>query len=443
MDERKRFVKISTGWGKVMSNKLISKADEHGSLRVMVEIENASSLSDQQALDLSDLFVYSPQQSKTLDKHDIPLRSAAIGAKQRLIIDTPNSEPSAHPKVRVYPTLGVAIGIITPNRLVQALNDNRILSIDEAPSVSLIAPLDWREDNLDTVSSPLNMLNVSKLWEKGLTGKGTLVGHLDTGIDIGHPNLASCLNAFAEYDLNGNFVQDGSPRESDTSLGHGTHTAGIISGRNISGTHHGTAPGSHLNSAMVLGGGDELLRMIAGLEWIANSEAKIVNGSMGLPNASQAFDTIMRRLRALDILPIMAIGNGGSGTSRTPGNSKHALSVGACDLSGVVLGGSSSEVIPESPPRVVPTVIAPGLDIVSASTNQGERALSGSSQAAPHVAGICALLKEAMPSATSGDLEDAIKLSATRSAQVPETRGNLGVPDAVKAHAILTGTAFS
>lgn len=431
-----------------MSKELISAVEIRGPISVITRLERAETITDEEALELSDVFSPPAGQLRALDANTKSVRSAAIGHQQRWISDATGPTRFAtnlvdNPRVRVYPKLGIAIGLVDQEALVRLMNHPLLSRTTEAIPITKISPIDEMPAVTPPSSTYLEFLKIPQLWALGLTGEGVLVGHLDTGIDTSHVDLSDCVNKFIEYDLNGRPVQAGAPRDSDTVTGHGTHTAGIIAGRNWGMNVYGVAPASKLDCALVLGGEGELLRMVAGLEWIANGSAKIVNGSMGLIGESRSFELIMERLRALDILPVIAIGNDGEFSSRAPGNSEHALSVGACDKEGRVLMGSSSEEIGAPPTRIVPTVIAPGLEVLSCAIGGKTRRFSGTSQAAPFVTGICALLKEAMPSATAGDLETAVKMSATRRAGVSVARGNFGVPDALKAHAVLTGATLS
>ena len=75
----------------------------------------------------------------------------------------------------------------------------------------------------------LERLGAPALWERGLTGKGVLVGQLDTGVDGEHPTLQGAVAHFAEFDLMGREVTPPpKPKDSDE---HGTHTAATIVGR--------------------------------------------------------------------------------------------------------------------------------------------------------------------------------------------------------------------
>ncbi len=68
------------------------------------------------------------------------------------------------------------------------------------------------------------------LWKQGLSGKGVLVAHLDTGMDGEHPALKPAIAQFADFDATGHRIEGAPIADSDV---HGSHTAGIIAGRTV------------------------------------------------------------------------------------------------------------------------------------------------------------------------------------------------------------------
>ena len=101
---------------------------------------------------------------------------------------------------------------------------------------------------------------------------------------------------------------------------------------------------------------------------------------------------------------------------------------------------SSSETFPRKVNPLVPDLVMPGVDIVSANAGEANFRLdSGTSMAAPHLAGLAALLIEACPKATVDQLQTAICQACVRTATMAVARANLGMPDGVKALAALQG----
>jgi hypothetical protein len=70
---------------------------------------------------------------------------------------------------------------------------------------------------------------------------------------------------------------------------------------------------------------------LQGLEWCLQKEVHILNLSLGITGYRPAFIKLIQTIRENGILPIVAIGNEGQGISRSPGNYRECLSVGAVD----------------------------------------------------------------------------------------------------------------
>ena len=94
---------------------------------------------------------------------------------------------------------------------------------------------------------------------------------------------------------------------------------------------------------------------------------------------------------------------------------------------------SSSQRFDRKLDPIVPDLVAPGVDIVSAKPGGGYQSMDGTSMATPHVAGLAALLLEAKPKASVGRLEAALFASCTRPRGMTPERGGKGIPDGVKA----------
>jgi subtilisin len=359
----------------------------------------------------------SQRQLPAVEAKPLPVRASA-------------SKPAA---ARYYPNLGVMLGTVDKRGL-KALRKKKkeVATVLAVPDFSLIQP-----HEVSALAGPptgiswgVKRLGVPKLWDKGLTGNGILIGHLDTGVDKTHPALSTAVDVFAEFDLIGEEIPNALPRDTHH---HGTHTAGLLSGRPHAGLTFGVAPGAKLASAVVIEGGDVPARTIAGLDWAIGQGCRIVSLSLGVRGFHPQFSTILKLVRQRNVLPVVAVGNEGAQTSRSPGNHVEVLSVGAIDELDAVWLFSSSQALPTSPQRVVPDLVGPGVAVWSSIPNAGLLALSGTSMATPHVAGLAALLMEHKPEATADEVEEAIFRSCTRPAGASTVRVNRGVPDASKA----------
>jgi subtilisin len=341
------------------------------------------------------------------------------------------------PPVRYYPNLGLALGTVTRQGLAALRADTaRVARVAGAPPLSLIHPT-----RVAAAPPPqettwgIDALGVPQLWRDGLTGDGVLVGHLDTGVDAQHPALQAAVDSFAEFDLLGFEVQP-APEAHDTGE-HGTHTAATIAGRPVNGRAVGVAPGARLSSAVVIEHGNATARVLAGMNRFAGqvdtTRASVLSMSLGFRGWWDDFLLITDALRARNILPVFAVGNEGPGTSRSPGNYRQALSVGAMDRGEVVAYFSSSQRLARRLDPVVPDLIAPGAGVVSARPGGAWRVMDGSSMATPHVAGLAALLLQARPEATVEQLEQAVFASCRRPAGMRRERGGRGLPNAPRA----------
>lgn len=344
------------------------------------------------------------------------------------------------PAVLHFPNLGVMLGTVNREGLAGLRADERVESVKATQQPSLIRPVAVAAASLTTKTTwGIEFLQIPKLWNQGLTGKGVRVGHLDTGVDGKHAALKTAIASFAEFDSLGAQIKPApKPHDSDE---HGTHTAATIAGRAVSNRAVGVAPEAKLASAIVIEGGNVVARILGGMDWAITQDVRILSMSLGLRGMLDFFLAVTQIIRARNILPVFAVGNEGVATSRSPGNYVEALSVGANDNKGRVPDFSSSQRFIRPSDPLVPDLVAPGVDVISAKPGGGTQKMSGSSMATPHVAGLAALLFQAKPSASVAEVENAIFRSCRPTASAPE-RGNRGIPNAVKALAELTGTVL-
>jgi hypothetical protein len=271
---------------------------------------------------------------------------------------------------------------------------------------------------------------------QGIRGAGVMLGILDTGIDADHPEHANKVVQFRYVSLFPN-----SPHNPARDVrgfdpdGHGTHVAGIAAG-----TYHGVAPEVDLYVASVIESENirtSLGRVAAGMEWLLHQFSRpenatrpaVVNMSLGFPVQPppgiadidyrlnlRALQTMLRRLMDSNVLPVVAAGNSGAGTAGYPAAFPEALAVGAVDFAKRVASFSASGVVHD---RSVPDVMGYGVNVYSSTerrcNNQAfyER-MSGTSMAAPYVAGIAALYRCRAPDLTASEVRDMILDSALK-----------------------------
>lgn len=350
---------------------------------------------------------------------------------------------ASNARMHIYPNLGLMLGTVDAAGLATLKADHaNVSSISGAPAISLIRPVGAKAatSSLDSeLTWGLKALGVEALWKEGLDGQGVLVGHLDTGLDGRHPAFKKgAVREFQKFDDLG-FPVEPRPRATDSD-DHGTHTAGTIAGRPVQGKHIGVAPAAELLSGMVIEGGEVVARVLAGMDWIVGSGARILNMSLGLRGYWDDFLDVTKLLRERNVLPVFAVGNEGPATSRSPGNYQEALSVGAYGLKGrrkIVADFSSSQRFSRPDDPVVPNLVGPGVDVISAKPGGGYQTMSGSSMATPHISGLAALLLQAKPGATVDELENAIIGSCEMPTSMATSRCGHGIPNAKRALKLL------
>ena len=250
-----------------------------------------------------------------------------------------------------------------------------------------------------------------------ITGKGVLVGVLDTGCDADHLELRDKYVDFRYVPLHPSRGTLRACRGFDVD-GHGTHVCGIIAGKNV-----GVAPDVDLMVASVIESETmktSLRRIFTALDWMLSQFAReenlsksiIISMSLGFrtewigdSESNAVFEGMQQLLNTLvtdfDVLPIVAIGNDGPGVMRAPGYYRETLSVGAVDFKQQVArfsGGGISPLTNEPEPNLV----GYGVDVLSSLERSIDNRslyarMNGTSMATPYVAGIAALYASANP----------------------------------------------
>ena len=234
------------------------------------------------------------------------------------------------------------------------------------------------------------------------TGKNVKIAVLDTGLDLFHPDFqgripAANLRSFVDNEP----VQDGH--------GHGTHSAGVGAGPRTpaGGTRYGVAPDANLLIGKVLndGGTGDDDQILNGIVWAAAAGARVITMSLETPRVvgssfSPLYERIAKSLREQNpgVLLIAAAGNrsnrpGFIAAVSNPAACPSILAIAGCDRDRVVGDFSCAELDPIGGIDLV----APGVNVLSSWRGGGYNTISGTSMAAPHVAGVAALLIELNP----------------------------------------------
>jgi subtilisin family serine protease len=293
-----------------------------------------------------------------------------------------------------------------------------IAELEQRPDVASVLPdtvieAPTRPAGLNAANSPpennIALVNAPAVWNLGWRGQNVVVANMDTGVDIQHPDLSTQWRG----GNNSWFDPYGEHPTTPTDLnGHGTWTMGVMVGKNQGGTAIGVAPAAKWIAVKIFNDRDQAtaVGIHLGFQWLLDPDGnptttdapQVVNNSWdyGTPGCNLTFQADLNALRAAGILPIFAAGNFGptNPSDASPANNPGAFSVGATDDQDQILGLSS-----RGPSTcggyagVYPLLVAPGANIRTSDRYQLYTTASGTSLAAPHVAGGLAVLLSAFP----------------------------------------------
>ncbi len=339
-----------------------------------------------------------------------------------------------------------------------------VVSVIENGAVEYIQPVevDFASYKTNGNYSHLEAMNIPALWDMGIDGSDRLICNFDTGVDGEHPALKSKWHGNSASAAASWFA----PRQTGTTpldvVGHGTQTMGIMVGGTDTDTI-GVAPGAEWMGAAVVDQGQTLSNTISDIlsafEWIVDPDGNpetvddmpdVVLNSWGIPTSiiepcDETFFQVIDNVEAAGIVTIFAAGNEGPEpySLRNPANSArsplNSFSVGAIDHNTNLVASFSSRG-PSScdSTSIKPEVVAPGVGIYTTAKGGGYRYSTGTSMAAPIIAGLVALMRQYNPEATVEEIKNALIESATDLGYQGEDNDyGHGLPDAIKALALL------
>lgn len=244
----------------------------------------------------------------------------------------------------------------------------------------------------------IDRVNAWKAWESGYTGKGVKVAVLDSGIATNHKDLTVHGGAsFVPYTNSYNDDQ-----------GHGTHVAGIIAAKDNSMGVVGVAPDAKLYAVKVIDYENIFWtsNLIKGIDWSINNDMDIINMSLSTWDYvdNYGLSQIIKLAHEKGILIVSTTGNTGmddrNDTVNYPGKYPEVIAVASIDgydrRAEYSSFGQGTD------------IAAPGDYIYSTYLDNSFDVMSGTSMAAPHVAGVLALMKEKFPHYTNVQLRDAL-----------------------------------
>jgi hypothetical protein len=272
----------------------------------------------------------------------------------------------------------------------------------------------------------VNLVNAPEAWARGYTGQGVVVAVLDTGVDRNHADLAGNIWTNAGEIANDGLDNDGNGYVDDVygwnfangnnntldGNRHGTHVAGTIAAANNGFGATGVAYNSRIMPVKVLSdsGSGSYSGVAQGIRYAVDNGADVINMSLGGGSTDSAVQSALQYASSRGVIVVMAAGNAGAAQPGYPASSATSwgLAVGAVDSSNQ-MASFSNRAGSNSSMRYV---TAPGVQVYSTLPNGGYGFLSGTSMAAPHVAGVVALMLSANPNLTDAQVRQIITATA-------------------------------
>lgn len=274
-----------------------------------------------------------------------------------------------------------------------------------------------------------DMVNAPEVWDQGFTGEGVTVAVIDSGVDIYHPDLVDNIWTNTDEIANDGIDNDGNGYIDDFygwNFGVGQHNKNVLPGTNDPGQAHGTHVAGTIAAAnngldtttgvafdadiMALRLGDVSGNSFTNPGSLADAVLYAVDNGADVINLSLGWSVDPDLQNALayaadnNVITVMAAGNDfqSSPDLLSSHATDYGIAVGSLDSSGAMSSFSNRAGLDES----VHYVVAPGGDVYSTIPNDDYGNMSGTSMAAPHVAGVVALMLGANPNLTHAEVRE-------------------------------------
>lgn len=335
--------------------------------------------------------------------------------------------------------------------------------------VSLLAPIAIREAAAKAEDAAQHDVHwatgVDELHRRGLYGAGVKIGVVDTGILYTHKALGGGFGpgfkVAAGHDFVGSGWTPGSPLNPSSDpideQGHGSHVAGIVAGNDSTTGWKGVAPAATLHAYKVFGatGSTDNSIVIAALLRAFDEGMDVITVSIGAPSgwADNALAVVANRIAAEGVVVTFAAGNSGAGGpffADNGGTGEFVISVASADVGNNI---TTKKLQPSSftswgglyDLSVKPDIAAPGRDVFSCwigEDNNTFRLVSGTSMAAPYVAGVAALYLSSRKGVKDKDTAKHVASRIVASGSSLDAAGPSGVNKDFKASTFQVGTGI-
>ena len=278
-----------------------------------------------------------------------------------------------------------------------------------------------------------DMINAPTVWNNGHTGQGIIVAVIDTGVDYNHEDLKNNIwintkeiagngidddgNGYIDDVRGWNFDNDNNNVLDNN--GHGTHVSGTIAAENNGIGVTGIAYNSQIMPVKVLdaNGSGSYSNITKGIYYAVDNGAKVINLSLGGDSANDTLKSAIEYASSKGVIVVMAAGNNGDSIPSYPARYAYnsGIAVGAVDQNNNFANFSN-----RSGSQEIAYVTAPGVDIYSTVPNNQYDTYSGTSMAAPHIAGVVALMLSANPNLTESQVRQIIISTSANSTSPTE-----------------------
>lgn len=436
----------------------------HANVRVDNRVEEALSSSTTPKTDVLIILQKPPQPESVKSRDKTVRKKERVAYVNQLQKNTDSIQKKIKELLATYISSGdidIKKTFFIENIFFASVTQKGLTALTLTPGVVEIIP-----DEKLSVPEPLNTsastewnlqkIEADRVWnELGITGEGSVVANIDTGVQWDHPALKNAYRGWngtsEDHSYNWYDPTNTSPTVPLDNNGHGTHTMGTMVGFNGA-TYIGVAPGAKwiaakgcesnwCSSSSLLSAAQWLLSptRLDGSDADSTKAPDVINNSWSSGSCDTWYQGMIDTWRNAGIVPIFSAGNTGPNpqTINSPGDNPSAIAVGATDENDAVAYFSSRGPACAAFGSIIkPDVTAPGYNVYSSLPTNSYGYYSGTSMAAPHVAGAVALLFQAYPDILPYEVAGILKNSAadlgTTGADYAYGHGRINIYNAIQ-----------